>query len=165
MVRSWSRAVQAQTDCSSYPRGMPCTMQGAMPEQKNQKSPAPWPQSDREPRGPRLKTHTHRAKRARHATQSKDRREGRRDSHKEHVSGTRQARAAPPGQPAGAGNTGRGPLHDTGDPVGRGHARGPVHHNTVRHIAQERVPVPRGNPEGRERNETSPDVRHQLRSN
>jgi hypothetical protein len=44
---SWSLAVQAQTDCSSYPRGMPCTTQGAMPKQKNQ--PAPSPQSDRGP--------------------------------------------------------------------------------------------------------------------
>jgi hypothetical protein len=46
---SWSLAVQAQTDCSAYPRGMPCTTQGAMPKPKNQKPPAPSPQSDREP--------------------------------------------------------------------------------------------------------------------
>ncbi len=48
---------------------------------------------------------------------------------------------------------------------GRSHVRGPVHHNTVRHTAQERVagghgmPVGRGNPQGRERGKTSPEVR------
>jgi hypothetical protein len=31
---SWSLAVQAQTDCSSYPKGMPCTTQGSHAKSK-----------------------------------------------------------------------------------------------------------------------------------
>jgi hypothetical protein len=53
---SWSLDVQAQTDCSSYLGGMPCTTQGAMPKQKKQKPPAPSLQSDRGPKGHQTKT-------------------------------------------------------------------------------------------------------------
>jgi hypothetical protein len=182
------------------------------------------------PEASRLKTrpHTGRAKRARPATRSKDRREGRRDSHRltgSEVGGhvrpapprqgsqraretgarapftTRVSRGAKPrprarssqhgptystrtggrearsdsraGQslrrPAraasGRDKQGHGPPSRHGRAGGRSHVRGPVHDNTVRQTAQERVATPRGNPQGRERGKTSPEVRHHLRSN
>jgi hypothetical protein len=100
----------------------------------------------RSPEASRLKTRPHRAKRARHAMQSKDRREGRRDSHRRTRSEAGgHARPAPPrqgGQPGGARNRGRGPLHDAGEPGGEATSGGPF--NTTRSDTQHKNGWPGG---------------------
>ena len=161
---SWSLAVQAQADCSSYPRGMPCTTQGAMPKQKNQKPPVPSPQSDRGPRGPQAED-PHAPGEA-GATRNVVKRQARgaprqSTAHSERGRGTRHARAAPPGQPAGARNRGRGPLHGTGEPGGEATSGGPF--STTRSDTQHKNGWP-GGTEGQSRGAIPRDANEARRA-
>ncbi len=90
-------------------------------QSKRTRNRTPSPQSDRGPRGPQAETPP--APGEAGATRNVVKRQARgaprqSTAHSERGRGTRHARAAPPGQPAGARNRGRGPLHGTGEPGG-----------------------------------------------
>ncbi len=156
-------------------RGMPCPTQGAMPKEKNQKPPAPSPQSDRGPRGLQAEN-----KPARTGRNGRDMQHSQKTGMRgaETVTGSQRARQGDtprPRRPARAANgrekQGQRPPSRHERAGGEATSGGPF--ITTRSDTQHKNGWPgarhgglaaRGNPLGRERGKTSPEVRHDLRS-